>query len=120
MLKINIKRAYEAADPADGFRILVDRLWPRGMRKENLPYDFWAKELAPSAELRRFFHEDIMGHWQQFEEAYRLELQENVSLKNLMQKIKAENIRTITLVYGSRYTDNNHAIVLREVMMQLI
>ena len=60
---IQIKRVYEVADPADGFRILVDRLWPRGIRKDALPYDLWPKDLTPSPALRRWFHEDPDGRW---------------------------------------------------------
>lgn len=64
MTQIRIKRVYEDPDAADGYRVLVDRLWPRGMKKEHLKYDAWEKDITPSPELRKWFHEDQAGHWE--------------------------------------------------------
>ena len=70
MTKIKIKRVYEDTSDTDGYRVLVDRLWPRGMKKEHLKYDYWAKELTPSSDLRKWFHDDVPGHWKEFAEMY--------------------------------------------------
>ena len=76
MTKIKIKRVYEPTpSDTDGYRVLVDRLWPRGMKKEHLKYDYWAKELTPSSDLRKWFHDDVPGHWKEFAEMYRKELE---------------------------------------------
>ena len=70
MTEIKIKRVYEDPSDTDGYRVLVDRLWPRGMKKEHLKYDYWAKELTPSSDLRKWFHDDVPGHWKEFAEMY--------------------------------------------------
>lgn len=74
MTRIAIKRVYEPATDTDGLRVLVDKLWPRGIRKEALHYDLWAKEIAPSAPLRRWFHADPQGRWEEFRRRYLHEL----------------------------------------------
>ena len=66
MVQVRIKRVYEDFSETDGYRVLVDKLWPRGIKKEWLKYDYWAKDITPSAALRRWFHEDIPGHWGDF------------------------------------------------------
>lgn len=66
MVQVRIKRVYEDFSETDGYRVLVDKLWPRGIKKEWLKYDYWAKDITPSAALRRWFHEDIPGHWNDF------------------------------------------------------
>ena len=78
MTRIKIKRAYEKPEPDDGFRVFVDRLWPRGMRKEDFRYDLWAKQIAPSAALRRWYHEDMPGRWEEFGRRYAAELRQSV------------------------------------------
>ena len=85
MTQIRIKRVYDDPEKRDGYRILVDRLWPRGIKKECLQYDEWAKEITPSPRLRSWFHNDISGHWEEFTSMYREELirsHENISLQN--------------------------------------
>lgn len=87
MPQIKIKRVYDDPEKSDGYRILVDRLWPRGIKKECLQYDEWAKEITPSPRLRSWFHNDISGHWEEFTSMYREELShsescENISLQN--------------------------------------
>ena len=66
MIQVRIKRVYEDFSETDGYRVLVDKLWPRGMKKEWLKYDYWAKDITPSPTLRKWFHEDIPGHWGDF------------------------------------------------------
>jgi uncharacterized protein YeaO (DUF488 family) len=95
---IKLKRVYESPSPTDGLRILVDRLWPRGLTKERAAVDLWVKDVAPSTELRKWFGHDP-AKWKQFQIRYRKELQEKKeALKDLKQKSKGH---TITLVYGA-------------------
>ncbi len=72
MIQVRIKRVYEDFSETDGYRVLVDKLWPRGMKKEWLKYDYWAKDITPSPTLRKWFHEDIPGHWGDFVTQYLL------------------------------------------------
>ena len=77
MTKLFLKRAYDKAGPDDGFRIYVDRLWPRGLSHETFTYDMWDKDIAPSTELREWFHADPDGRWPEFEKRYAEELKNN-------------------------------------------
>ena len=113
---IQIKRVYEAADPADGFRILVDRLWPRGIRKDALPYDLWPKDLTPSPALRRWFHEDPDGRWAEFSQRYRSELATAPSVDEVISRIRPYD--TVTLLSAAKATDHNHALILRDFLIQ--
>ena len=114
MNKIICKRIYEASDHSDGYRILVDRLWPRGMKKETANIDLWAKDIAPSTKLRKWF-----GHsaerFEEFSFLYRAELDENPYaeefLKVIEEKLRADNI---TLLYAARDKDCNHAVLLQK------
>jgi uncharacterized protein YeaO (DUF488 family) len=110
---IRVKRVYEAPSRKDGFRILVDRLWPRGLTKERAAVDLWLKDVAPSAELRKWFgHEP--ARWNQFQTRYRKELTKNKSaLAQLRQKA---GDRTVTLVYGARDEEHNEALVLKKIL----
>lgn len=108
---VHIKRAYDAAADDDGFRVLVDRLWPRGLSKATLKYDKWYKELAPSSALRTWF-----GHkperWDQFRREYTAELQ-GAPQQHLMGEILSEAAnREITLVYSAHDTERNQAVVI--------
>jgi uncharacterized protein YeaO (DUF488 family) len=111
--QIKLKRAYEQPDPGDGRRILVDRLWPRGVKKADAAIDFWLRDIAPSAELRRWF-----GHrperWPEFRRRYLAELQERPELIEEIRK--AARGRPVTLVYGARDEANNDAVVLKELL----
>ena len=110
---IRIKRVYEAPAPDDGLRVLVDRLWPRGLTKERAAVDIWMKELAPSHELRRWFHHDPTK-WDDFESRYRQELAgQDEALELLRNKSRAG---VVTLLYGARDTENNQATVLRSIL----
>lgn len=109
---IKIKRAYQEPEDEDGFRILVDRLWPRGISKEKAKLDLWLKDVAPSNELRKWFGHDP-EKWPEFQEKYNEELK---SMKTSLSKIKdleKEN-NTVTLVYGAKDQEHNNAVVLRD------
>jgi uncharacterized protein YeaO (DUF488 family) len=111
---IKIKRVYEKADAADGFRVLVDRLWPRGMKKEAAKIDLWMKEVAPSDALRISFHHDAMK-WADFEKKYRAELKKKTDLLAELQKKEREH-GTLTLLFGARNREHNQAVVLEEAL----
>ncbi|WP_343703485.1 DUF488 domain-containing protein [Chitinophaga sp.] len=110
---IRIKRIYEAYDAADGYRILVDRLWPRGIKKENAHIDLWAKEVAPSDALRKWFHHEV-ANWKEFEKRYKAELKESDALSALLPEIKKH--KTVTLLYGAKDEEHNQAAVLKELL----
>src|SRR5687768_5759652 len=108
-----MKRAYERLSPDDGMRVLVDRLWPRGLRKEQLAVDFWLKDAAPSDELRRWYGHDPR-RWESFAARYRAELEQRTDLLRLLDELRRRG--RVTLLYGARDTARNNAIVLREVL----
>ena len=108
---IRLKRAYENPSPLDGHRILVERLWPRGVTKERAALDLWLKEVAPSAELRRWFSHDA-ARWEEFRRRYREELREPPEgLERLRSLVEAG---PVTFVYGSRDQEHNAALVLQD------
>jgi uncharacterized protein YeaO (DUF488 family) len=110
---LQIKRAYEPAEPSDGTRILVDRLWPRGVSKERAALDDWMKDIAPSAELREWFGHDP-AKWSEFRRRYRAELERHgPELQRIRDLAKKHRV---TLVYSARDEQHNDAIVLREVL----
>lgn len=111
MTQIKLKRVYEAFDSGDGFRVLADRLWPRGIKKEELHYDLWCKEITPSNQLRKWVHEAPSDRWQQFSEMYRKELDNSITTKEFISQIKQYN--TVTLLYASKNADQNHAQILK-------
>jgi uncharacterized protein YeaO (DUF488 family) len=106
---LRLKRAYEPSAPSDGRRILVDRLWPRGLSKKRVAIDEWMKELAPSTELRRWFAHDP-AKWLEFQRRYKLELRAESKLLGELAT-KASRGR-VTLVFGARDEAHNDAIVL--------
>jgi uncharacterized protein YeaO (DUF488 family) len=109
----HIKRVYEPTSKSDGWRILVDRLWPRGLTKERAAVDEWLKELAPSTELRKWFAHDP-AKWKEFQARYRKELAEKDDiLQQLREKGKAH---TVTLLFGARDEEHNEALVLKSVL----
>jgi uncharacterized protein YeaO (DUF488 family) len=110
---IQVKRAYLPAEPEDGERILVDRLWPRGVSKETLAAT-WLKDIAPSTELRKWFH-SAPAQWEAFERRYREELDANPeALAKLRSHLKGGRV---TFVYGARDEAHNHAVVLRDYVL---
>ncbi len=118
MAQVKIKRVYEPASATDGYRILVDRLWPRGIRKEELPYDLWAKEAAPSTALRQWYHAQPRGRWPEFSRKYLGELESSAAAGELLARVKGQ--KTVTLLYASRNTTENHALVLQEFLEERI
>lgn len=110
---IKLKRVYERPSPQDGLRVLVDRLWPRGLTKERASVDLWAKDLAPTTELRKWFGHDP-AKWKQFQVRYRKELEEK---KDALQELKHKSKgNTVTLLYGARDQEHNEALVLKEIL----
>ena len=111
---IKLKRIYEDYDAADGIRVLVDRLWPRGISKEKAHIDIWLKELAPSNELRIWFHHDA-GKWSEFEKKYKEELKEKTELIKQLKDLQKKH-KTVTLLYGAKDTHHNQAVILKEFL----
>jgi uncharacterized protein YeaO (DUF488 family) len=110
---LRLKRAYELPNPSDGRRILVDRLWPRGLSKEKAAIDEWMKEIAPSTELRRWFGHDP-EKWPEFQRRYKQELRARTDLVRDIAKLASQ--RRVTLVYGARDEAHNDAVVLAAVV----
>lgn len=108
---IKLKRAYEPHSADDGYRVYVDRLWPRGLSHETFHYDAWDKAIAPSPELRKWFHENPDNEWSEFEERYRQELIGNPAYAKLKEELKDKPV--VTLLYSSHDTEHNNAIVLQ-------
>jgi uncharacterized protein YeaO (DUF488 family) len=118
-LKISLKRAYEDAAPDDGYRVLVDRVWPRGRSKETLTLGQWARDIAPSAELRQWFGHDPQ-RWGVFQQRYRAELADEVQRERLHTLLVDAAGQSITLVYGAKDEEHNQAVVLRDVLLQVV
>lgn len=111
--QIDIARAYDAPAPDGRFRVLVDRLWPRGVKKEELKLDAWMKELAPSAELRRWFNHDPQ-RWDEFRKRFFKELQARED--GIAQLRKAAGKQSVLLLYGARDEKHNNAVALKEFL----
>lgn len=117
-MQIAIKRVYEKPDASDGYRVLVDRIWPRGMKKEEAHVHEWLKDIAPSDALRKWFAHDP-EKWKVFQEKYEAELKEHESqLKDLL--IKAQPYGKLTLLFGAKDEKHNQAMVLQQVMQKFI
>jgi uncharacterized protein YeaO (DUF488 family) len=112
-MAVRLKRAYEPAEPSDGYRVLVDRLWPRGVPKEEARLDEWARDLAPSPALRTWFGHDP-ARFDEFRRRYRAELE--VREEELAALRRRARRGTVTLVYGARDTEHNGAVVLAELL----
>lgn len=110
---IQIKRVYEMAAAADGARFLVDRLWPRGVKKEAVAIQAWLKDASPSTELRRWYHHDP-GQWNEFRRRYFAELKENPS--SWQPLLDAARRGTVTLLYSSKHVEHNNAVALMEFL----
>jgi uncharacterized protein YeaO (DUF488 family) len=111
---MQIKRVYDKPEKGDGFRVLVDRLWPRGLTKEKAHVDLWMKEIAPSDELRRWFHHQE-PNWAEFEKKYKAELAKKKELLGELKQLQKEH-GTVTLVYGSKDEKQNQAVVLAQML----
>jgi uncharacterized protein YeaO (DUF488 family) len=112
-MDVRIKRAYEPPAPSDGRRVLIDRIWPRGVSRERARLDEWARELAPSGELRRWFGHDP-DRFGEFRRRYERELESQEDTLRELRRRAAEG--TVTLVYGARDTEHNDAVVLADVL----
>ncbi|MEZ4599927.1 MAG: DUF488 family protein [Syntrophotaleaceae bacterium] len=115
-MDIRLRRANEEPSRDDGFRVLVDRLWPRGVRREDLELDEWLKDVAPSAELRRWFQHDP-EKWLEFKRRYVAELASRPEAGNAFQELKQKGRQgRVTLVFGSREIRYNNAAALKELL----
>jgi uncharacterized protein YeaO (DUF488 family) len=110
---VQLKRVYEKPSRKDGFRILVDRLWPRGLTKERAAVKLWLKDVAPSTELRKWFSHDP-AKWIQFQVRYRKELREKKDALDLLKQKAKEH--AVTLVYGAWDEERNEAVVLKRIL----
>jgi uncharacterized protein YeaO (DUF488 family) len=108
-----LKRVYEDPAPDDGLRVLVERLWPRGLTKERAAVDLWLKDVAPSPELRKWFNHDP-ARWDQFQKRYRQELHQKQDAIELLRQKEQEG--TVTLVYAARDEEHNGALALKKFL----
>ena len=111
---IRIKRVYDSPAKEDGLRILVDRLWPRGLTKEKAKVDLWLKEVAPSNELRQWFAHDP-NKWQEFKSKYEAELKDKQELLDKIKQMEKEK-GTVTLLYSTKETEHNNAVALSAIL----
>lgn len=119
-MELRRKRAYDTPSADDGFRVLVDRLWPRGVSKEHARIDLWAKDTAPSPELRREWHAAPESEWSTFAERYRAQLTHESAdaLHELADQLRTHPV--VTLVYAAHDPEHNHATVLDEELRKLL
>lgn len=108
---VKVKRIYEPFERSDGYRVLVDRIWPRGVSKEKARIDLWMKEIAPSDALRKWFGHDPK-RWQDFERRYRQELRQQTELTKQLKQLEEQHA-TLTLVFSARDEQHNQAVALR-------
>ena len=111
--QIRLKRIYDPAEPGDGYRVLVDRVWPRGVRKADAALDEWMKDLAPSRELRQWFGHDP-ERWEDFSAAYKAELAQHPKFLEALLEVLRN--KTVTLLFSARDRVHNQAAVLRDVL----
>ena len=109
-MSITVKRVYEPPTKSDGYRVLIDRLWPRGLKKEDVPLDLWAKELAPSTALRQWFDHDP-AKWEGFRQRYAGELDKRAEYWRPLAERAAKH--SVTLLYGARDEEHNNAVVMK-------
>ena len=112
--RVKLKRAYEEPATSDGKRVLIDRLWPRGVRKEEAALDLWLKELGPSTELRKWFGHDA-ARWDEFQQRYAEELAQKTELLDQLRGFAHEGV--LTLVYSARDEQHNDAVVLKKLLI---
>ena len=121
-LTISLERVHDLLDddgPADGERrVLVDRLWPRGVKKERLVHDEWDKDVAPSSELRKAFHGGVLD-FEEFSARYRRELEEGEAAQALLYRAEEDGADTLVLLFAAKDVEHNHAQVLQEVLQEL-
>jgi len=117
-ITVHIKRVYDEPSPGDGVRILVDRVWPRGVSKEQAHLDAWRKDLAPSATLRKWFGHDP-NKWDDFRTRYRMELRRPEQNQAIQELALLARTKTVTLLYGAADAEHNQAVVLKELLEQM-
>ena len=110
---VKLKRVYDRPSVADGMRVLVDRLWPRGLTKHDVSADMWLRDAAPSSELRRWYGHDAR-RWRQFSRKYRIELARQPEVLELIDDLRRR--APVTLIFGARDEAHSHAVVLREML----
>lgn len=115
MTELKLKRAYDPACTDDGWRVYIDRLWPRGLSHETFHYDAWEKEISPSTELREWFHADPDDRWNGFVTKYKAELESNPAFAAFAETIKSHPV--VTLLYSSRDTLHDNAHVVAEMLI---
>ena len=115
-MPVSLKRAYESPSPEDGYRVLVDRLWPRGVSKEEASLDDWLREIAPSDDLRTWFDHDP-ERWEEFRKRYRSELDEHREALHFLARLAADG--KLTLVYGAKDREHNNAVVVKEYIEEM-
>lgn len=114
MISFKLKRVYEPKESSDGLRVLVDRLWPRGLSKEKAGLDFWDKNIAPSAELRKWFNHEV-DRWAEFKSRYEAELDQNEDeMEAFFTRIKGHPI--VTLLFAAHDSEHNQAVVLKDYL----
>ena len=109
-----IKRAYEPESEGDGYRVYIDRLWPRGLSHETFHYDWWDKDIAPSTELREWFHADPEGRWEEFVKRYGAELWANPAFVRLKAALADKPV--VTLLFSSHDREHNNAVVVESLL----
>ncbi len=114
---IKAKRLYTPAEQDDGFRVLVDRMWPRGISKTARLWDLWFPETAPTADLKKWFHQHL-DQWEEFKKQYTAQLEGNTA--SALKLLTLAGDRPLTLVYASRDTEHNQAVVLRDYLLRLV
>jgi len=112
-MSVKSKRVYDAAEAGDGYRVLIDRMWPRGVSRQRAQLDEWARELAPSSELRKWFHHDP-ERFDEFRSRYREELRERRPLLEALRRRARDG--PVTLLYAARDREHNDAVVLEELL----
>lgn len=116
MSRFQLKRAYDKPSPADGERILVERLWPRGLTKAKAAVGLWLKDVAPSPELRKWFAHDP-AKWEQFQKRYRKELKDTPEAREAVELLRRKARQgTVTLVYAARDEEHNGAVALKDLL----
>lgn len=117
-MEIKIERIYTKPADLDGYRILVDRLWPRGISKVNAHLDEWLKEVGPSTELRKWFNHDV-AKFPEFKKRYLAELKSNPAYHQLLSTVKTQlQTQNVILLYGAKDTEHNQAVILKEELLK--
>ena len=115
-MKIQVKRAYDVVTKSDGFRVLADRLWPRGVTKGSAKIDLWAKEVTPSSKLRTWFHKDQEERFSEFSKRYKEELTQSGEIKNLKAMLPTKGV--VTIVTGVKNVERSHIPTLTKMLLK--